>query len=185
MGVNINLTIRIDKKQPLKGFFFHILMKNWSETYHQKLEQVRKQISPSDFRFYNLSHLPLIAKKSEEQSLHCTQCKANLQSLEELAGMLPDCFQNPEKRKVFEKEKSRIEIHLQTSHKISYTNYHYSLYTFAGLIAGLSIGLVFSLIILNVINLNYLLISGILGVLAGQILGKTIERKKYHRNQQV
>ncbi len=160
-------------------------MNSWSEDYLTKLEKIRDQISSSDFRFYNIGRLPLIAKKTEEFSKKCNTCKSNLQALTDLAAMLPGCLLKPDTRKKFGVEKSRIDKHLHKEHHVQYANFYYSYYSFFGILSGLIAGSSLSLVILGVINLNYLLISGILGLLSGQIIGKRLDRKKYQNKDQI
>ena len=161
------------------------MMNSWSENYYAKLEQIRDKITASDFRFFNLGHLPLIARKTEELSENCPICKINIQALDYIASMLPDCLHAPESRKTFEKEKSRIERHLHNAHNVRYANFYYAFYSFFGVITGIFAGIAASMTFLKEINLNFLLISGILGLLAGQIIGKRLDRKKYHDKYQI
>jgi len=160
-------------------------MSIWSEKYYGKLEKNRHNIPKSDFRFYNLSHLFLLSEKTEKFSMNCTICKSNLKTLNDLADMLPKGFQMSSTRKIFEQEKTRIEKHLQKEHKVYYIRYYYSLYSLAGILSGIIFGFLLSVIILNSLNLNFLLIAGIIGSLIGQILGKRIELKKYRKNLQI
>ncbi len=160
-------------------------MNSWSEDYYAKLEQIRDQIPASDFRFFNLAHLPLMAKKTEELSENCESCKINIRTLDHIADMLPDCLHTPESRKTFEKEKSRIERHLHNAHNVRYANFYYAYYSFLGALAGALVGFAVSMTFLKEININFLLVPGIFGLLAGQIMGKRLDRKKYHDKYQI
>ena len=44
----------------------------WIEQIIEKLETKTKEINHSDFRFYNISHLPLTAKKTAEFHHKCS-----------------------------------------------------------------------------------------------------------------
>ena len=160
-------------------------MNSWSEDYYSRLEKIRNQIPKTDFRFFNLGHLPLIAKKTEGFSAQCHTCKSNLKTLAELAEMLPDCLLQPESRKVFEKNKYQVEKHLYKIHRVSYANFYYSLFSFLGVFIGIIIGSILSYFITKKINVNYMLISGTIGLLAGQIFGKKRDHIKYKKKYQI
>ena len=160
-------------------------MNSWSENFYSRLEKIKDQIPKSDFRFYNLGHLPLVVKKTEEFSKQCEACQLNQKILDQLVDMMPVCFEKHDTRRKFEKEKSRIEKHLHRKHQVYYIHFHYSLFSFLGIIAGLIAGIILSLFFLGKLSINYLLIASILGLFFGQIAGKYFDRKKYQNKDQI
>ncbi len=157
----------------------------WSDDFYTRMEKLRHQISASDFRFYNIGHLPLIARKTEVLSKKCAICKNNIKILDSFITILPECFQFADTRKIFEQEKANIEKHLQKEHNIRYPNYYYSAYSLIGAISGIITGAVISFSVLGALSINYLLIPGIIGLGIGLIVGKRSDRKKYQNNLQV
>ena len=160
-------------------------MNSWSEGFYSRLEKIREQIPKSDFRFYNLGHLPLVAKKTEEFSKQCEICQSNQKILDQLVEMMPGCFENHHTRRKFDKEKSRIEKHLHRKHQVHYAHFQYSLFSFLGILAGLLAGVLLSLFFTGALSINYLLIASISGLFLGQVAGKYYDRKKYQNKDQI
>lgn len=157
----------------------------WIEEYYNLLESKRKDISNSDFRFYNIGRLPLIAIKTKEYSESCDICKKNLDILAELGNMLPQCFEKPSARKSFEERKNDIEIHLKETHHLRPAHYYYSLYSFLGSVFGLVLGVLLSLLLSNNFRFDIPIISSALGLFFGQFIGKKLDKKKNIQNRQI
>lgn len=160
-------------------------MDPWIENYIEKLESKKSAITPSDFRFYNIGRLPLLADRTKAYASGCRECKSNIRVIEHLADRLPECLNTPEERKSFEKERHAVERHLRKVHKVLPAHYYYALYAFLGAIIGIILGIVISLLLLNTINLNVPLIFFALGLFSGQIIGKKADKKAYTRNTQI
>ncbi len=143
------------------------------------LQERSKEISPGNFRFYNIGRIPLLAKHTFMLSYSCPSCKNNKENLEELLGYLPDCFDDPGKVRDFERRKEEIEKHLIRAHRIRVANYHYSLYTLLGLIAGSIIGIA----IQYVFQHRIWMLVAIAGTIAGAVYGKIVEQRKNEENK--
>lgn len=159
-------------------------MDAWTENYYKILETKRQEISNSDFRFYNLGRLPLIAGKSMENSASCDVCRNNLAELDTLAAMLPQCLNDAAERKDFDNRKAAVENHLKKVHHLRPAHYYYAFYSFLGLVGGLATGSILSLLFSKNFNADVPLLCSILGLFAGQITGKWKDRKGYKRRSQ-
>ena len=112
--------------------------KIWLEQLVIKLEAKIKDMKPSEFRFYNIAHFPIIAKKTFEYSNDCIICKKNISTIEKLVESLPESLsQNVNTRKKFEAEKNILEKHLQKKHKCNFPGYYAALGSLIGFILGL------------------------------------------------
>lgn len=149
----------------------------WIENYYQTLESRKDEISSSDFRFYNIGRMPLLAQKTHSFSKQCTICRNNIKKLEMLAESLPHSLQDNQSRKEFEQYKFQIEKHLQKDHGIKFATYYSSLYTLVFSLTGVITGLLSSLLILNKIDINLILICFAVGLIAGRLTGSRIDKK--------
>jgi hypothetical protein len=152
--------------------------KNWYELFFENLDQNKEKLTPGDFRFYNIERLPIIAKKTNEFSSGCIDCKHNLTELEDLAQNLPEFINTTRQNRIdFEKKLTKITAHLKRKHKLQFATYYLSLYTILGFLAGLIAGSLVSYSVTGDLNINYLMISGVAGLILGRIAGNSKERK--------
>ncbi|MGD2034518.1 MAG: hypothetical protein PVF73_05640 [Bacteroidales bacterium] len=151
--------------------------------FYQLLDQKKDRFHPSDFRFYNIARLPVLAKKTIEYSGRCPVCRKNIRLLEDMAEQLPESLSKKNTRKQFEKNRDHIEAHLKREHKLRYANYYVSLYTLTGTLTGLLTGFLITLFITN--SGNIVLILTAFGIISGYLTGKIKDKRKYHRNQQI
>ncbi len=148
----------------------------------EELEKKVTNISPSDFHFFNIAHLPLIAKKTAEYSDTCEQCLSNLQTIETLVKEIPDCFSDDmKKRKSFGEKKEEIEAHLKKKHKLHFPGYFTALGSLSGTFTGLllSLGLIFwgNKSFFDKVNLLTVAVFLFLGYTIGMIVDKKIFKK--------
>lgn len=143
------------------------------------LESKLTEISPGDFRFYNIARFPLLAKHSYNLSLNCDQCKSNVSVLKVLVDNLPSCLNDMQERKLFERNRDIVTKHLQKMHKIRFFSYHYSLYTFIGLLTGALIGIIIQVFYQH----RIWTLLAISGASLGAIYGKRLERKNRKENR--
>ncbi|MBN1597950.1 MAG: hypothetical protein JW894_06620 [Bacteroidales bacterium] len=157
----------------------------WVENYYSKLESRKNQISPGDFRFYNITRLPLLAQQTSFFSKDCSICSSNLKELENLLENLPECLHKPETRKNFEQKKIIIEKHLQKAHNVKFATYYTSFFTLIFSLAGAITGWIISLIFLDEISVNLILILSAVGLISGQVAGNKTDRRKYNDKLQI
>ncbi len=152
--------------------------KSWYELFFENLDKNKEKITPGDFRFYNIERLPIIAKKTNEFSGGCVDCKHHLTELDKIARNLPDFINTTrQNRVVFEKKISQITTHLRRKHKLQFATYYLSLYTITGFLAGLLAGSLISYSTGSEINFNYLMIGAAGGLILGRIFGNAKEKK--------
>ena len=159
---------------------------DWYKDFFERLEKSKNEISKSDFRFYNFSHLPLIAKKTLEYCDKCDQCKSNINSLDELSRNFKHYLNSTiNNRKEFDTKLNAITKHLRKEHQIRFAFYYSSLYSFTGLLAGLLAGGLFLLFLPVPDSHLILLLSAFLGLAAGRIAGYLKDKKIYKNNKQI
>ncbi len=151
-----------------------------------ELEKKVTNISPGDFRFYNIAHIPLIAKKTAEFSKTCQQCNTNLQTIETLVRELPDCLsEDMTKRKAFEKKKEEIETHLKKKHKLHFPGY----FTALGSLSGTLAGIVLSVILIVFYNKSFFdkinLLTVAVFLFLGYTIGLFVDKKIFKENLQL
>ena len=156
----------------------------WLSNFCQSLEQKKYKLHPSDFRFYNIARLPILANKTMEFSSSCAVCKKNIQLLEELVDKLPESLDHKDTREIFEFNKNKIVLHLKKIHKHRLPAYYLSLFTLIGGIAGGVLGFLLSLIMISNSE-NLILISITIGLISGFITGKIKDKRKYQQNHQI
>jgi tetrahydromethanopterin S-methyltransferase subunit G len=153
--------------------------------YYLQLENVKEDIGPADFRFYNLAHLPLIIKNTLEKSENCEECKVNITTIDKIIISLPEALQSHEERKKFELNKTKIEQHLKKIHKMRFPGYYASLGSLIGILLGIFIGIIFSSI-RNLPLLNdFILITLALGLIIGRGVGLLLDRNIFNKNLQL
>lgn len=152
----------------------------------EHLEKVKSVISPSDFRFYNISHMPLVIKKTIFFSDECKVCKENIKKLEKLILSLPHSLTNNiEERKRFESEKNSVESHLKSLHKQRFPGYYAATGSLLGIILGIIPPVVYSIIVDTQIFNRLLLVGFAMGLIIGRVLGVLTDRKIYVKNSQL
>jgi hypothetical protein len=158
---------------------------DWVTRFNESLEQSKHRISRSDFRFYNIAHLPLIARKSYIESKHCTQCNDNLAVLENLAQNLDTWLGADRKqRKNFEQKINNVTAHLQSVHNMRLAFYNVSFYTFLGIAGGFLAGLVLTRFTTSGHETVWV-VALCVGLLVGRWTGYFIEKKAVNRNKQI
>lgn len=158
--------------------------KKWLAEFHESLEQKKDKLHPSDFRFYNIARLPILAGKTVEYSQSCKTCRSNIILLEELVNELPEILTEKDTRDSFETKKEKVEFHLKNAHKLRYAAYYSSLFTLFGGLAGGVLGFAISLIMKGNTS-NLLLIFTTIGLLLGYFGGNIKDKEKYRSKQQL
>lgn len=158
----------------------------WVKNVVAELEAKVPEMSPADFRFYNISHLPLIAMRTLENTPRCSVCADNVKQIDKMVASLPDVLtQNASERKAFEQKKSQIEKHLRKKH-----NYHFPGYFAAlGSLLGLAIGIIAAALVVifgevPVFNKLSILLLGVF-LLTGWFLGNYSDQKVFKRKLQL
>ncbi|MBN2348862.1 MAG: hypothetical protein JXJ22_08500 [Bacteroidales bacterium] len=150
----------------------------WSEIIYDILEKNKNQISHNDFKFYNIARFPVIAKSIEQHAIGCRMCADNKNTFLELAENLPDYLNlSMESRKNFEKSLHAITDHLKKSHKVQFVSYYLSLFSAVGILSGIVLGILLSIVIKNLPDMNIILIGAGIGLITGRIWGSVKERK--------
>jgi len=158
----------------------------WYNDILEKLESVKENIEPTDFRFYNIKHLPLIAKYTLDYSKSCPKCTDNISIINEIVVFLEDFSgKSNSKRRIFERKKNKIEDHLKKNHHLRFPGYYTSLGTFLGLLAAIFLSAILSFILHIAPFNNLLLISIAFGVIIGRIVGNILDRNIYINKKQM
>ncbi len=160
--------------------------KEWYIEIFNKLEIAKEQVEPGDFHFYNLSHLPLVAKYTELNSSECKTCLENKNIITSIVDNLPDLLNsNLKTRKEFEMAKNKVEQHLKRKHHMRFPGYYKSLCAFWGVIVAFIVSSCINYLyhkeLLNSISLIF--IAG--GLLIGMLIGKVLDKKLFLKNLQL
>ena len=156
-----------------------------SEIIFNNLESQKEHFTPSDFRFYNIGHLPILAKRSETYSNECPICKNNLHALALQSEQLSKKLQDFKKRKAFDALKRDIERHLKHEHGHRYPGHYLALYSFIGTTIGLALGYPVARILTPLDQTNtWLIITGAMLIIA-TIMGKQKDKKLAKADKQI
>jgi len=158
--------------------------KTWLENFYQSLEQKKEKMHPSDFRFYNIARLPILANKTLKYSDTCRACKLHIKLLEELVDELPECLNQKDTRKKFEINKNKIVSHMVNVHKLRFATYYTSLFTLIGSIAGGLLWFILTFVMISKLA-NISLVFVVIGMTSGYLIGKMKDKRKYRENQQI
>ncbi|MBN2522385.1 MAG: hypothetical protein JXB24_03880 [Bacteroidales bacterium] len=158
--------------------------KIWLNHFYRTLENKKTKFHPSDFKFYNIARLPILADKTILYSSTCPQCMIHIKLLEKMADELPECLDFADTRKKFVLTKDKIESHLKKEHRLRFATYYSSLYTFLFAMLGAVIGLLIARMIKKSPE-NLILIFLATGMISGYLFGKMKDHKKYRQNQQL
>ena len=156
----------------------------WLANFYQSLEQKKDKMHPSDFRFYNIARLPILANKTLKYSDTCPTCKLNIKLLEELVDELPECLNQKNTRKKFETKKENIVSHMVNVHKLKFATYYTSLFTLIGSAAGGLLWFILTFLV-NGKLANISLIFVVIGMISGYLIGNIKDKKVYKENQQI
>ena len=159
---------------------------NWLLNKINELEEKTQGINPSDFRFYNIAHLPIIAKRTVELSEICENCKLNIQTIDQLIDSLPQCLENNAiNRKHFEENKNKLENHLRKQHKCHFPGYYAAIGSLIGFLLGIltAVFLAFftTLPLFNKLSLIALAVF----LMTGRWLGIYIDKNVFKNNLQL
>ena len=152
---------------------------------YNQLEKIKDDIGSSDFRFYNISHLPLLIKNTLEKSDNCNECKTNANTIEEIVSSLPDALNDQSERKNFEFRKNKIENHLKKIHKMRFPGHFTSLGSLIGILFGILTGIIFTIVQNQRLLNDFMLITLAVGLLIGRGIGLLLDRKIFNNNLQL
>jgi F0F1-type ATP synthase assembly protein I len=158
----------------------------WAEQKIKILESKIQEIDPSDFRFYNIAHIPIIAKQTDAFSSTCEKCAENRAIIDNLLDHLQDSLSDDaDKRKTFDINKSSIEAHLKKEHNCHFPGYYTALWSLIGLIGGFltaaSISYFTNQSIFNKLSLMALAVF----LMLGRGIGVLTDRKVFRNNLQL
>jgi len=156
----------------------------WLANIYQSLDNKKGRFHPSDFRFYNIAHLPLIANKTAKHSENCLICKENIGLLEKLVDELPESLNDKDSKRKFEMNKDKIVSHLKKEHKLRFANYFASLYTLVGTLTGVLLWFILTKLFPGKTS-DTLFIFIVIGMILGYLTGKIKDKRKYRQNQQI
>jgi hypothetical protein len=161
-------------------------MMNWAIEKTKLLETKVDKINQSDFRFYNLAHFPILARRSEEFGAQCNTCKSNKKILSALIDALPAVLENDIKeRREFEKHKNAVEKHLRKAHGCHFPGYYAAIGSLLGLILGLICAATIYIFTENNVYNKLALIALAVFLVGGRSMGIYIDRKIFKRNLQL
>ncbi len=150
----------------------------------QELDEKISQISPSDFRFYNVNRILLLYKKTSSLSVSCKECNSHRNKLEELVNIMPKCFDTFQGKKYYEKTIHDVYRHLNKKHKIKIAGYYKSLYIFISTVLSIALSLILVLFMgPNTDRLQIALIIITFGMVIGIWLGTKKEKDAVKNDQ--
>ncbi len=131
-----------------------------------------QEMSPKDYRFYNIKRLLKFAKRTEELQNGCLDCKRNKTEVEYLANNLENYFtKHSLNKRDFEKRFEKIFSHLKTKHNFVSETYYASIYTLWGMVIGFVLSGGLSILIFSEINKKFFLFGLAIFLIAGRIYG--------------
>lgn len=152
----------------------------------EKLELKKESMDPSDFKFYNIAHFPLLAKFTEEHSKNCTTCRENINLLNEIVDSLPEVLsENATTRKKFEQQKTIIESHLKKVHHMRFPGFYSSLGSLIGVFIGFLISFILNYAVGGPLFNDIMLIGLAVGLVGGITIGRMKDKNIFVRNLQL
>jgi len=145
----------------------------WYKKVELQIIEKNEKLYKKDFKFYQVDTFLKLAKKTDEFSSSCRDCKLLKQKVEEVSENL-DTYLSGEiaSRRSYEKILNEISDHIKKIHKVYPKQYNLYTFSFFGIITGLVLGW----LVAWLINENYvkggLILGFVIGLLAGRIIGK-------------
>jgi len=151
----------------------------WSRSINTKIEEQQEKLYKSDFKFFKLDRLVKISVKVDEFSDECEECETIKGKIEDLVEKIPDLLNgSPRDRHHYEKQNDAYMKHLEKKHGIVQPTYFLAVFTLIGIIIGLAIGGGIAWLIHPGYISTGLMIGFSIGILAGRIYGKILDKKK-------
>lgn len=116
-------------------------MENWGEKVTVKIDKKLEKSREKDKRFFRIDEFKRNVLRVEEFSTKCPVCNRLKIDIEESAGKIKEAVEIPGKsRRQFDRLISGLSKHMQKEHGF-YPPYYFSyIYSFVGILAGLTIG---------------------------------------------
>jgi len=150
----------------------------WFKKIEIQVNNQKERLHKKDFKFFHVDTFLKDAKKIDAFSTDCPECLKLKSIAEEIASGFPEYINGTVgSRKVYENMLGEISGHLQKKHQEHPDGYFISLYTFIGMFAGLTAGVLFTRIIFGNWIKEGLFIGAFIGTLVGRIYGKITENK--------
>lgn len=148
-------------------------MSVWYDKIEIQIIENNEKLYKKDFKFYQVDTFLKLAKKTDEFSPTCVDCKLLKRKVEDVSENL-DTYLNGEiaSRRSYEKILNEINDHVKRIHKIYPKQYNLYLFSFLGILAGMGVGW----LIAWLFDENYvkggLIFGFVIGLIAGRIIGK-------------
>ncbi len=144
----------------------------WYNKIQLQVEEKIENLHKKDFKFYRVDYFLLLAEKVDKLSSNCMDCKMLKKKIEDTANELDTLLSGSiSLRKEYELKLDEIEKHIRKIHKIYPKQYFLYLYTFLGILGGISLG-VLAAVIVNIDYKTALIFGFTAGLLIGRIWGK-------------
>jgi hypothetical protein len=153
-------------------------MSVWFDKIKIQVDENFEKLHKKDFKFYQVDTFLKLAKKVDEFSSDCIDCKSLKRKIEEASENL-DFYLNGEisSRRSYEKILNEISKHIRKTHKVFPKQYNLYSFSFFGIIAGLFLGWLIALLIDETYLKGGLILGFTVGLIAGRIVGKIRDRK--------
>lgn len=152
-------------------------MSEWTENFENDIKTQIEGIKRLDAGFINVRLLNNSAKKLDEFSGVCSNCKQLKKDYEAILPEVVKRVEEPEFRDNYEKKLIEVSKHLEKQHGIMPKKYYASLYTLIGIGVGLASGYLLTYLIREDLVYTGLFYGGIGGVLFGYFLGFKKDKK--------
>lgn len=149
-------------------------MDNWANHIRETLKIKLEGVKDREIRFFRIEEFLRNVHRTEEFSNNCMQCNSNKIEINTIIEKIDEAIKVPGKtRREYDGIIGRLSNHMRKEHNF-YPPFHYTYtYSFIGIVLGLIIGFLATLLFPST---NWLILVGCLTI--GMIIGNIIGHKK-------
>jgi len=152
-------------------------MSGWSYNFEKELEVEIEGLQTMQANYLNFRLLNNSAKKIDELSEHCEQCKAFKHDYDALLINIKKLSKDADLASHYEAKMVEVADHLKKHHQLKSRTYYSSLYSFMGMLLGLTLSLIVNLVYYNEILTTLSLYGAFIGVIGGRIAGIITDKR--------
>ncbi len=153
-------------------------MSVWYDKIEIQVDKNIEKLYKKDYKFYQVDTFLKLAKKIDEFSVDCIECKSLKKKAEDVSENL-DTYLNGEiaLRRRYEKTLNEIGNHVKKVHKVFPKQYNLYSFSFFGIIAGMGLGWLITWLIDDTYLKGGLIFGFTIGLIVGRIIGKIRDKE--------
>lgn len=152
-------------------------MSEWSYNFEKELEVQIEGIQRMQANYLNFRLLNNSAKKIDELSEHCEQCKNYKKDYNAIIANISKFSNDESLRQLYEAKMIEVTEHLKKYHQIKSRTFYSSLYSFLGLFLGIALSIISNLMFYNEIFTTLSLYGAFVGVIVGRLAGIITDKR--------